>query len=173
MVVQAHIDPTHITPRIKKATQAMLRTGMIKGGWSSKSKMLAQQLTKHADLPALTVNYWWGSKYRAPRFTASQLEYFDELFEADAAVQKITLDGGIKEYALNRINNGLRENKALVRAIVPDVCIAVQLRMDRDELREQVQNKLLELRCPKDVAALHALADSLSGTALIPVTLNL
>ena len=39
--VQACINPTQITPRIKKMTQDMLRKGKIKGGWNSKSMQLS------------------------------------------------------------------------------------------------------------------------------------
>jgi hypothetical protein len=56
----ATIDPTHITKRLKNATQKMLRTGIVTGGYTSKARMLAEQLLKDADREAPVYVSKWG-----------------------------------------------------------------------------------------------------------------
>jgi hypothetical protein len=93
-VVSAHIDPTKVSPRIKKMVQTMLRKGKLKGGWSSQSLMLARKLLDGKNIPVLQ---GWNSYYRAEPFNAETLAFFDEMFEADASLEKIRMSDSQRE----------------------------------------------------------------------------
>ena len=56
----AIIDPTHITKRLKNATQKMLRSGIVTGGYTSKARMLAEQLLKDENREAPVFITKWG-----------------------------------------------------------------------------------------------------------------
>lgn len=170
VVVQAHIDPTLVSPRIKKMAQTMLRKGMLKGGWNSKSALLARHLLEDTGLPVLAR---WNSFYRAPKFNAETLAYFDELFEADIALQKMDMSPEQLGTPWNAkvLRDDLEENQQAVRR-VGTTTKSLFLRMYNEDLRAQAHEKLLALRSPKDVAALDALAARLDDPTPIPVKLK-
>lgn len=171
VVVQAHIDPTQITPRIKKMTQAMFRTGKLKGGWSSKSMQLARQLMRDKNLPVLN---GWDSMFRCQPLTAEDLAKFDEWFEADVALEKMKLSG--KEhshYYLKRLDENVAQNKRAVRQLDRAHMMQLYLRFDNQELRAAAHEKLLAMRLPEDVAALNELADRLDDPTPIPLKINI
>ena len=172
MVVQAHIDPTQISPRIKKMTQTMLRKGLLKGGWSSMSKLLARQLLEGVETPMLAKG--WGSYYRTNKIDAKQLAFFDEMFEANAALEKLSMTDAQREsqWAHQRIASNLRENQVMIRR-VNTKSMSLLLHLDNKEIREQVYERLLELRMPEDVAATNAVADRLDDPTPIPVKLKI
>ncbi len=172
VVVQAHIDPTQITPRIKKMVQTMIRKGQLKGGGNSKSLMLARHLLQDKGLPMLA---GWNGTYRAKRFDDAQLSFFDEMFEADAALEKITLSekgADSAKWALARLAQRVRENKLTVRR-VDTTMMGFWLGIDSPEIREQVNERLLALRLPEDVAALDVVAARLDDPTPIPVKLSI
>lgn len=171
VVVQAHIDPTKVSPRIKKMVQTMIRKGELKGGWGSKSLLLAKHLLDGKNLPMLAV---WNGRYRAKRFNAEQIARLDELFEADIALEKMKMTDSQREseWYGRRIDEALRDNKLMVRR-VDTTMMAFYARVDTPEIREQVHALLLEWRLPEDVAALNAVADRLDDPTPIPVVLNI
>jgi hypothetical protein len=170
VVVQAHIDPTQITPRIKKMTQTMFRTGKLKGGWASKSMQLARQMMRDKHLPVLN---GWDSMFRCQPLTAADLAELDEWFEADAALEKMKIDGSTNHWAIKRLDTNVVENKRAVRGLRHDRMMQFYVRLDNQALREQVHEKLLSLRLPEDVAALNALADRLDDPTPIPMKLEI
>jgi hypothetical protein len=172
VVVQAHIDPTQISPRIKKMAQDMFRKGKLKGGWSSKSMQLARQLMRDKNLPVLN---GWDSMFRCQRLSPADLAQFDEWFEADAALEKMKIDGSTNHWAIKRLDTNIVENKRTIRKLndyAPQM-MQFYVRLDNQELREIVHNKLLSLRLPEDVAALNALADRLDDPTPIPMKLEI
>jgi hypothetical protein len=56
----ATLEPTQITKRLKNATQKMLRSGVLTGGYASKARMLAAQLLSDAGMQASAANTKWG-----------------------------------------------------------------------------------------------------------------
>jgi hypothetical protein len=172
VVVQAHIDPTQITPRIKKMTQEMFRKGKLKGGWASKSMQLARQLMRDKNLPVLN---GWDSMFRCQPLSPSDLAQLDEFFEADAALEKMKIAGkeDTNQWYLRRIDTNVVENKRAVRLLQPDRMTQFYLRFDNQELREQAHEKLLAMRLPEDVAELNALADRLDDPTPIPMKLEI
>lgn len=172
VVVQAHIDPTQITPRIKKMTQEMFRKGKLKGGWASKSMQLARQLMRDQNLPVLN---GWDSMFRCQALTSEDLAQLDELFEADAALEKmrLTLAQADSRWYVDRINTNVVENKRTVRKLSDKHMIQFYVRIDSPEIREQVHEKLLSLRLAEDVAALNVLADRLDDPTPIPMKLEI
>lgn len=175
VVVQAHIDPTQITPRIKKMTQAMLRKGKLKGGWNSKSMQLARQLMRDTNLPVLN---GWDTMFRCQPLTDADLAQFDEWFEADVALEKMKLSGkddshNHHHYYLKRLDTNVAENKRAVRKLGDTHMTQFYLRFDSQELKEAAHEKLLSLRLPEDVAALNALADRLDDPTPIPMKLEI
>jgi len=172
VVVQAHIDPTQITPRIKKMTQAMFRKGKLKGGWASKSMQLARQLMRDKNLPVLN---GWDSMFRCQALTSEDLAQFDEWFEADAALEKMKIAGkeDTNQWYLRRIDTNVVENKRTIRGLQPDRMMQFYLRFDNQELKEAAHEKLLAMRLPEDVAALNELADRLDDPTPIPMKLEI
>jgi hypothetical protein len=170
-VVSAYIDPTKVSPRIKKMVQTMLRKGQLKGGWSSQSLMLARKLLDGKNIPVL---HGWNSFYRAEPFNAETIAFFDEMFEADASLEKMGLSAAEREskWYFDRVEESLRDNKILVRRVTTD-SMSFHLRMGNHDLREQVDEKLLSLRMPEDVAALNAVADRLDDPTPIPLKINI
>jgi hypothetical protein len=172
VVVHAHIDTTQITPRIKKMTQAMFRKGKLKGGWASKSMQLARQMMRDKNLPVLG---GWDTMFRCQQLSPSDLEQFDELFEADSALEKMKLAG--KEdsnvWYLKRLDVNVIENKRAIRKLTDKHLTQFYLRFDNQELREQLHEKLLAMRLPEDIAALNALADRLDDPTPIPMQLSI
>jgi hypothetical protein len=172
VVIQAHIDPTQITPRIKKMTQAMFRKGQLKGGWSSKSFHLARTLMREKQLPVLN---GWDSMFRCQKLSRADLAELDELFDADAALEKMKLTEAQKEskWYVDRINTNLVENKRAVRKLDDKNFMQFYVRMDSPDMRVQVNEKLMAMRLPEDVAALNALADRLDDPTPIPMKIEI
>jgi hypothetical protein len=170
VVVQAHIDPTQITPRIKKMTQAMFRTGKLKGGWASKSMQLARQLMRDQNLPVLN---GWDAMFRCQPLTDADLAQFDEWFEADAALEKMKIDGGTNHWAIKRLDSNVADNKRVIRKLSDKQMVQFYLRFDNQELKEAAHEKLLAMRLPEDVAELNALADRLDDPTPIPMKLEI
>jgi hypothetical protein len=172
VVIQAHIDTTRITPRIKKMTQAMFRKGKLKGGWSSKSMQLARQLMRDQNLPVLN---GWDSMFRCQRLSPADLAQFDEWFEADAALEKMKMTQSQMDsrWYVDRINTNIVENKRTIRKLSNKHMIQFYLRLDSPDIRAQIHDRLLELRLPEDVAALNALADRLDDTTPIPMKIEI
>lgn len=170
VVVQAHIDPTQITPRIKNMTQAMLRKGKLKGGWSSKSMQLARQLMRDSQVPILN---GWDSLFRCQPLSPSDLAQFDEWFEADAALEKMKINADTNPWAIKRLDTNVAENKRAVRKLGDTHMTQFYLRFDSQELKEAAHERLLSLRLPEDVAALNVLADRLDDPTPIPMKLEI
>jgi hypothetical protein len=172
VVIQAHIDPTQISPRIKKMTQAMFRKGKLKGGWSSKSMQLARQLMRDKHLPVLN---GWDSMFRCQHLSPANLAQFDEWFDADAALEKMKMTQAQMDsrWYVDRINTNIVENKRMIRKLDHTHMIQFYLRIDSPEMREQIHERLLELRLPEDVAALNALADRLDDPTPIPMKIEI
>ena len=170
-VVSAYIDPTKVSPRIKKMVQTMLRKGQLKGGWSSQSLMLARKLLDGKNIPVL---HGWNSYYRAEPFNAETLAFFDEMFEANALLEKMEMSAAQREskWFVERVDENLQDHKRLVRRVTTEA-MALHLRMDSHDLREQVNEKLLSLRMPEDVAALNAVADRLDDPTPIPLKIRI
>lgn len=170
VVVQAHIDPTHITPRIKKMSQDMLRKGKFKGSWGSKSLQLAMQLMQDKNLPVLN---GWNSMFRCQQLSQEDLEQFDEWFEADVMLEKMKIANPTENHwAIKRLDANVVENKRTIRKLNPTQMMQFYVRVDTDAIREQVIGKLLSLRLPEDVAKLCALADRLDDPTPIPMKLE-
>lgn len=171
-VVSAHIDPTQITPRIKKMTQTMIRNGAFKGGWNSKSLQLANTLLEGKKLPML---HTWNSWFRCRQLTSEDLAQMDEWFEADIMLEKAKMNEAQREsgWYTKRLDANLEENKQTLRKIGSEQLVQVYFRIDTPELREQVHERLLALRLPEDVAALHKVADRLDDPTHIPLKINI
>ncbi|MGI9141596.1 MAG: hypothetical protein ACR2IJ_00245 [Fluviibacter sp.] len=172
VVVQAHIDTTQISPRIKKMTQDMLRKGKLKGGWSSKSLQLARQLMRGHHLPVLN---GWDTMFRCQQLSPNDLAQFDEWFDADAALEKMKMTAAQTDsrWYVDRINTNIVENKRAIRKLNPKHLVQFYLRIDSPDMREQINDKLLSLRLPEDIAALCSLADRLDDPTPIPMELEI
>ena len=57
----ATIDPNQITKRVKNAAHKMLRTGVLMGGHTSKSRLLAKQLQDTFNQPKVGRAHSWGA----------------------------------------------------------------------------------------------------------------
>lgn len=172
VVAQAHIDPTQVSPRVKKMVQTMIRNGKLKGGWSSKSLQLASVLLEGKKLPML---HEWNSWFRCRKLTPEDVEQITEWFEADVMLEKAKMTESQREsgWYSKRLDTSLEENKHALRKLDSKQLVQIYFRMETPELREQVHEKLLDLRLPEDVAALHKVADRLDDPTPIPLKLNI
>lgn len=85
--VEAWIDPTQISPRIKKSAQKMIRTGIMNGGYRSAARMLAGQLMKDARIGiTASANKWGVSIYNAVLTQDTKAEII-ELLEAARMIE--------------------------------------------------------------------------------------
>ena len=57
----ATIDPNQITKRVKNAAHKMLRTGVLMGGHSSQSRLLAEQMQDTFNQPEVGRAHSWGA----------------------------------------------------------------------------------------------------------------
>ena len=56
VIERVYIDPSKLTTRMKNSIKAMIRVGVLKGGWNSKAKQGAQKLPDGSDVLVLSQN---------------------------------------------------------------------------------------------------------------------
>ena len=85
--VEAWIDPTHISPRVKKAAQRMIRTGILNSGYRSAARMLAQQLLTDAGIKSTASADKWGVDIHNATLTQDTKADIINLLEAGRMVE--------------------------------------------------------------------------------------
>lgn len=99
VVTRMHFDPSRLTARIRKAAQRMLRTGMLKGGWSSQSRKVAELVATHHKLPMIKTsgNYLYVDRRT---LTRGDMDEIARLVHADITTFK--LEGEVPRWYLER-----------------------------------------------------------------------
>jgi hypothetical protein len=85
--MEAWINPTLISPRVKKAAQRMIRSGILNGGYRSASRMLAEQLLKDSSVGITTSANKWGVSMYNVSLTQDTKADIIELLEAARMIE--------------------------------------------------------------------------------------
>jgi len=151
--LKATIDPTQISKRVKNAAQKMLRSGVLVGGYTSKSRMLAEQLESTFGQPLVGSATNWGAFIRdmsmVPKAGRDQLV---ELLNASRLIEHAghpnTTYINPRYERMVEIAKNTRTGKVSFNAYNRDMNI-------------QIMEFVGSLRTPEQVAAHAALADRL------------
>jgi hypothetical protein len=105
MVVTAHLDPTHLSPQMRKSVAKQIREGIYLG-WSSKAADAAKKYLAHFNgnlLPACGIA--WGTLLQVNRQFVYTPEMFDEIrrmLQASAAIYKMQTNGWRSEESIDQ-----------------------------------------------------------------------
>jgi len=152
--LKATVDPTQISKRVKTAAQKMLRTGVLVGGYTSKSRMLAEQLQDTFGQPLVGSATNWGAFIRdmsmVPKAGRDQLV---ELINASRLI----------EHANSRPNNSYINDRydRMVNTAKNTRIGKVSFNAFNKDMNIQIMEFVGSLRTPEQVAAHAALADRL------------
>jgi hypothetical protein len=156
--VEAWISPASISPRVKKAAQKMLRSGVLNGGYRSTARMLAMQLLGDAKIGiSSSANKWGVTLYNAnlPQDTKAEII---TLLKAARTIEMIA-NPSHSEYITSRYERTMdlkrRGDGALsLSCYVLPIC-------------QQIAELALASRSESVIAACNKLADQLDDVAPI------
>lgn len=106
--VEAWIDPTHISPRVKKAAQRMIRTGILNSGYRSAARMLAQQLLTDAGIKSTASANKWGVTIYNATLTQDTKADIINLLEAGRMIEIAEKPESNHEYIDTRYRSAMR-----------------------------------------------------------------
>ena len=160
--VEATIDPTLISTRVKKAAQRMIRSGILVGGHRSTARMLALQLLSDACIAVSAGASRWGVTLYNAKLTHATKAQIKELINAAKMIEVMRAETTVRKgyvrdrYAriLHELNNPLPTMRLFV--YVPGIA-------------HQIAEVATEQRSAHAIAAANALADKLDGTAIINI----
>ena len=164
MQVEAWINPVSISPRIKKAVQKMVRTGILNGGYRSTSRMLAAQLLNDSEVGISASANKWG------------VTVFNAILTHDTKAEIINLLEAARmiELADKPASNHHHINSRYQRVM------GLELRGDRAmslscyvvPINQQIAEVAAASRLPSQIKAANALADQLDDVAPIKVNIH-
>jgi len=172
-VIQAHIDPTRIPVRTKRSAQRMIRSGIMKGGWSSKAKQLALKLVEGTSAPVLR-NSWRQNEFAIEPLQPEAIARLDEMFEADIALAKMTTDfnelhESHSKWRIESWEYNLNSNKKLIRQL-SRTPIDFRLSFESREYQKEALEYIMSFSTAEDKAELARIASLLDRDAPIPLT---
>lgn len=154
----ATLDPTKISKRVKNATQKMLRTGVVTGGYTAKSRMLAEQLLKDANREIPVFVSKWGVFIQDMALVTTEVRRtIAELIEAARMVEHANDERNNFKYINERYDNMRKHFKASKIG-------RVSLNMYQPVLHQQVAELVASCRTPLMVEIHNELADKLDST---------
>lgn len=164
MQVEAWINPVNISPRIKKATQKMVRTGVLNGGYRSTSRMLATQLLMDSKAGvSASANKWGVTIYNAV-LTHDTKASIIELLEAARMIEIADKPESNHAYINSRYKRAMSLDLRGDRAISMS-CYVVPI-------NQQIAEIAAASRLPSQIKAANALADQLDDVAPIKVNIH-
>lgn len=154
----ATLDPQLVSKRVKNATQKMLRTGVVTGGCTSKSRMLAEQLLKDANREVPVYVTTWGVFIQDMALVTTEVRgAIAELIEAARMVEHASDAKFNPKYINERYDNMRKHFKASKIG-------RVSLNMYQPVLHQQVAELVASCRTPLMVEIHNELADKLDST---------
>lgn len=173
VVIQAHIDPTRIPIRTKRSAQRMIRSGIMKGGWSSKAKQLALKLLEGVSVPVLR-NTWRHYEFAIEPLPPEAIARLDEMFEADIALSKMTSDfnelsENHRKWRQENWDSNLSCNKQKIR-LLSRTPIDFYLSFESKEYQTEALEYIMSFATAEDKAELARIASLLDRDAPIPLT---
>lgn len=163
--VTATVDPKQISKRVKNAAQKMLRTGVLENGYTSTSRLLAEQLQATFGPPAVGSVAKWGAFISDTSILNKDgREQIAELLNASRVI----------EHANTRSNNGTYINERydnMVKEIKNHRAGRLSFRAWDTNIYQQIMSVVSACRTPEQVAAHEALAAKLDSTE--PIVINI
>jgi hypothetical protein len=160
----ATIEPQHIPKRIKNAAQKMLRSGVLVGGYTSKSRILAEQMLDTYKQQAVGCATTWGAfPYEMAMLTDEAREQVKELLNASRLVEHASTPRSNADYINSRyahMLDGLKRTEG-----------RYQFNAYNKVINAQIVGVLSTCRTPKQVKAHEALADRLDNPE--PIVINI
>jgi hypothetical protein len=162
--VEAWIDPTHISPRVKKAAQRMIRTGILNSGYRSTARMLAEQLMKDARIAISASFSKWGVDIHNATLTQDTKADIIELLEAarmlELAEKPESNHAGIDSRYQRAMRLEMRHNQSISLS-----CFVVPI-------AQQIAEIAAASRTPFMTAEANKLADQLDDVAPIKANIH-
>lgn len=173
VIERVYIDPSKLTTRMKNSIKAMIRGGVLKGGWNSKAKQLAQKLTDGSDVMVLSTN---GRGFYAPSrrsYNAAVAEEVCTLIDADEALELMADSQTYGnhhhiEVIMERTRNRHKDAKIVVNTTAPHRWCY----MHSTELVEEIAKLFATTRSAKQIEAAEKLCDMLDNNTPMPITLS-
>jgi hypothetical protein len=153
----AIINPTQVTKRVKSAAQQMLRSGVLTNGYTSKSRMMAEQLLNDANREApVSIQKWGVYITDAAILTKEARASISELLEAARMVEH-TESTRNAQYINERYDNIQRNLKTTKVG-------RLSFSTYQPELNQQIGEAVASCRTPLMVEIHNELAAKLDGT---------
>lgn len=159
----AVIEPQHITKRIKNAAQKMLRSGIVTGGYSSKSRMLAEQLLsdENREVPVFVTR--WGVGIRDMALVKPEVrEPIMELIDAARVVEHASSGRSNPQYINERYDSMRNQFKAAKIG-------RLSFSLYQPDISQQIAELVASCRTPLMVEIHNELANRLDSTEPIEV----
>lgn len=154
----AIIEPQHISKRVKNAAQKMLRTGVLVGGYASKSRMLAEQLLSTAGVQASATNTKWGVRiFDLGQLTKADREQIVEFLNAARMIEIASEPRSNPTYIHDRYTS-------LVNQFKRQTSGHFAFNIYQPALQVQITELVAARRTPEQVKAHEALAAKLDST---------
>ena len=154
----ATIYPQFVSKRIKNAAQKMLRTGILQGGYASKSRMLAEQLLSDAGIHAAANNTKWGVRiFAVGQLTNDDREQIVEFMNAARMIELAEMTRQNGSYIHDRYTSLVNQFKSHAGG-------QFSFNMYQPALQAQITELVAARRTPEQVKAHEALADRLDST---------
>lgn len=162
--VEATIDPTLISVRVKKAAQKMICSGILNGGYRSTSRMLAEQLLKDSRVSACASATRWGVVMYSAKLSHATKAAIKELINAARVIELATESSpNRKEYVNDRYDRTLKRLESETEH--------VNLSIYQKDIAQQIAELIAAARTPEQVNAAKELAYQLDGTQ--PIKINI
>jgi len=156
--LSATLNPQLVSKRIKNATQKMLRTGIVTGGYTSKSRMLAEQLLKDENREVPVYVTKWGVFISDVALVTDEVRGpIAELVEAARMVEHAADPRKTPKYINERYD-------LMLRSLKKDRIGTLSLNMYQPVLHQQVAELVASCRTPLMVQIHNELADKLDST---------
>jgi hypothetical protein len=156
--LKATLDPTKITKRVKNAAQKMLRVGVVTGGYTSKARMLAEQLLNDAHRKAPVSATKWGVFIQDMALLTDEARAsISELVDAARVIELTSEPRSNPEYINERYNRTQKQIKDMKFGHLSFNTYQLELNM-------QIAEVVAARRTPLMLEIHNELADKLDST---------
>lgn len=169
-----YIDPTQLTTRMKNAVKGYLKAGYAEGGWSSKSKQLAQKLASTAGVTLISAN---GNGLYIPRHLKLTNEVTAEVMELVDAHETLSLISIRRDYDDNpkyieRAEEYCRNRHKEMRDSVKGKNPSRWLTVDNEDIRAQMGMAFMKCRNAEELEMVETICSMINNGVRIPIDLE-
>ena len=162
--VEAWIDPTQISTRIKKSAQKMIRTGVMTGGYRSTARMLAKQLMDDARIVVSASYSKWGVVIFNATLTHDTKAEIINLLEAARMIEIAGKPESNHSYVTSRYQRAMSMDIGHDRSVMMSCYVL--------SIARQIAEIAAASRTPFMTAEANKLADQLDDVALIKANIH-